>query len=55
MDFSPLFPYSRNRDVWLCETDEDDDSVAPYKIKSEKDREVHRHASTLSSCSRYKL
>jgi hypothetical protein len=30
MDLSPLFSYFRNRDVWVFEPDEDDESVSPY-------------------------
>jgi len=30
MDLSPLLHYFRNRDVWVFEPDEDDESVSPY-------------------------
>jgi hypothetical protein len=30
MDVTPLLTYFRNRDVWLFEPDEDNESVSPY-------------------------
>jgi hypothetical protein len=30
MDLTPLLTYFRNRDVWLFEPDEDNESVSPY-------------------------
>jgi hypothetical protein len=35
MDLSPLLSYFRNRDVWVYEPDEDDETVSPFKIKGE--------------------
>ncbi len=37
MDLAPLFNYFRNRDVWLYEPDEDDQSVTRYEIKGKPD------------------
>jgi hypothetical protein len=34
MDLSPLLSYFRNRDVWVFEPDEDDESVSPYSPQS---------------------
>jgi len=34
MDLGPLFSYFRNRDVWVFEPDEDDESVSPYSATS---------------------
>ena len=34
MDLSPLLRYFQNRDVWVFEPDEDDESVQPYSPKS---------------------
>ncbi len=34
MDLTPLLSYFRNRDVWVYEPDEDDESVSPYLPQS---------------------
>jgi hypothetical protein len=34
MDLTPLLSYFRNRDVWVYEPDEDDESVVPYSPQS---------------------
>jgi hypothetical protein len=34
MDLTPLFSYFRNRDVWVFEPDEDNESVSPYSPQS---------------------
>jgi hypothetical protein len=34
MDLTPLLSYFRNRDVWLFEPDQDNESVAPYSPQS---------------------
>ncbi len=36
-DLAPLFNYFRNRDVWLYEPDEDDQTVTRYEIKGKPD------------------
>jgi hypothetical protein len=33
IDLTPLFTYFRNRDVWLFEPDEDNESVSPYSAQ----------------------